>query len=779
MNRAYLSLLLIAALATPAGAAEPKMRAGRTGPPGAGARTRRPQGPVLPGPREKGGVQLPVLVRLGDMLLASGQVSRAIDFYDQFRFNFDNEPLFWRRFAALYEHAGDLERALACVEHVSRLEVNVIDDAIKEAELLWRLQRPTAALGRLTQAKQLADENDTRYWQLLYELAWAEEREPLAIESLQVLWRSKRTSALARDLCSLLGRNGEYARGAQTALQAVEENPNPILLLQGMQLAVEGRQLPAADALMKHASENQSLYREHAEYFLARALFSTLHDRSRDANRDFAQALARDPQLEEACPAWLEASVTLEHRSMAQAALDRCGDPESRRPSSWDLLADVYAMLGRGLQAAHWRTLARQQSAWPEPGPLADRPSDLSALEHELLDAIERDDKPAVRQAMARASAPFRLPYQVAALQAVDRPDEAWALLEGAGYADRNSTPASREEALLVKKALRMRSDWLSGAWAKADAVALGSLRLLGQRAWIEQRFRPLYLGLEAGHTLLEFAPDAPFEFRSHELGLGAWARRRRTNSDSKLVVGGRLLGRTSVTPYARLQHAYRPEESSLQLELRAAVGDLPTYTGLLRVTALRDGVEGAGTWVLARMIELGAAAGASRFRLRDGRTLSTELTATAEVARRYELEYWNIRPRVFLSHNSRQNRTGLASIVQGIGGGEDTGGDEVVLQQLQLADYSSAGFGAAVGNDLGTEPQGRGPHLSFRYGISGWAAYVLPTLQQGYGFEAHLSVVFARRQELAAAAFLYGGWREAVYEPYGGVSLTYVARWF
>jgi tetratricopeptide (TPR) repeat protein len=773
----YLSLVLVAALATAAGATEPKLRAGRAARPGLGERGRRPPAIVLPAPREKGGVQLPVLVRLGDMLLASGQVSRAINFYDQFRFNFDSEPLYWRRFAALYEHAGDLERALACLEHVSRLDVNVVDDAIKESELLWRLQRPKAALTRLRDAKPLADENDTRYWQLLFELAWAEEREPLAIESLEMLWRSKRTSTLARDLCSLLGRNGEYAKGAQTALEAVEERPNPILLLMGMRLAVEGRRQQAADALIQHASARESYYRNHAEYFLARALYATLRDRSRDANRDFSQALTMDPQLEDVCPLWLEASVTLEHRSMAEAALERCGDSESRRPASWDVLADVYSMLGRRLQAEHWRTLARQQSSWAEPGPLADRPTDLSTLEHELLDAIERDDKPSVQQAMIRAGAPFRLSYQVAALQAVNRPDEAWALLESGGYADRNSTPASREEASLVKKALRMRSDWLSGAWAKAEAVSLGSLRVLGQRVWVEQRFRPVYVGLEAGHNFLEFAPDAPFQFSSHELELGLWARRRRTNTDSKLVAGGRLLGRNSFSPYARLQHSYHPAESRLHLELRGFLGDPPVYTGLLRATALRDGVEVVGGWALPRQFAATASVGASRFVLRDRRMLSSELTATAELARRFEMEYWSLRPRIFLSQNTRRNRTGLASIVQGLGG--DTGGDELALQQVQLGDYSSAGFGAAVGNDLGAPPQGRGPHLSFRYGISGWAAYVLPTLQQGYGFEAHLSVVFARRQELAAAGFLYGGWREAIAEPYGGVSLTYVARWF
>jgi tetratricopeptide (TPR) repeat protein len=730
-------------------------------------------------------IKLPILVRMGDLLLASGQVRRAINFYDRFRFNFDAEPLFWRRFAALYEQAGDLERALACLEHVSRLEINVLDDGLKEAELLWRLQRPSAAIDRLLELKPQAEDGDSRYWQLLYDLAWAEEREALAVESLQVLWRGQRSPARARDLCHLLAKLGEYERGARTALLTIEQRPHAGLLLLGMRLAVEGRRHDLADALLEQGERKPEIYRRHPEFFLARAAHASLRDRASQANRDFEQAAAMSASLEEVCPAWLEASVALEDRVMAEAALARCRAEEARRPSSWDLLADVYAMLGAGRQAEEWRVRAREQSGWADPAAMADRPLTLSDLENELLDAIERDDKPGVASAMARSGSPFRLPYQVAALQALDRPDEAWVLLEEAGFAARDVAPASREEAVLVKKALRMRGDWLSGAWLRSEAVSLGLLRAYGVRGWIEQRFRPAYVGLEAGHTFLSFQPEAEFQFRSQELEVGAWVRRRQTSTDVRLKGGVRLLGRGEVAPYGRLGYQYHPGHLPLHLELRAYLGELPVYTALLRAAAVRDGGEVVAGWVLPRKLEVSAALGASRFSLRDRRLLSTELALQGELARRFELEYWSVRPRLFLSHNGRRNQPGLSGIVRrpaepGSDAVMDAApDDEAALRQVQLGDYSSAGLGFSIGNDFGTEPQGRGPRRSYRYSLSGWAAYVLPSLQQGYGIEAHFGFVFARRQELAASAFIYGGWREAVAERYGGASLSYVARWF
>ena len=760
--------------ATAAAEAAPKSRAGRSA--RTGGTPRAPEAAAAAGRTPAnlpGEIKLPILVRLGDVLLASGQVGRAIDFYDRFRFNFDSEPLFWRRFAALYEQAGDLERSLACLEHVSRLEINVFEDGMKEAELLWRLARPGAALARLVGLKPQAEEGDTRFWQLLFDLAWVEEREALAIESLQVLWRSKRTPALARDLCHMMAKLGEYEKGARIALEAIEQRPDATVLLLGMRLAVEGRREALADALMEQADLQIEAYRERPEFFLARALFASFQDQSGEANRDFAQAAALRPRLQEACPAWLEASVALEDRVMAEAALARCGPEESRQPASWDLLADVYAMLGGVRQAAHWRALAREQSGWADPAAMADCPAGLSPLEHQLLDAIERDDRPGVTTTMLKAPGPFRLPYQVAALQALDCPDEAWVLLEGAGFAARDITPVTREEAVLVKKALRMRSDWLSGGWARTEAVALGSLRYYGVRAWAEQRFRPVYVGVEAGHTFLQFAPDAEFSFRSHELEVGAWLRRRRTNTDTKLRGGVRFLGRGELGPYARLTHQYRPGQSPLHLELRAWVGDLPVYTGLLRAMGVRDGGEILGGWMFPHQLEASASIGVSRFSLRDRRLLSTELALYGELARRFEMEYWSLRPRLFVSHNGRRNQPGVSGVVQ------VDGSDEAALRQVQLGDYSSAGAGVSVGNDFGTEPQGRAPRRSYRYSLSAWAAYVLPSLQQGYGIEAHFGFVFARRQELAASAFLYGGWREAVAEQYGGLSLSYVARWF
>ena len=68
---------------------------------------------------------------------------------DSFRFNFAEKPEYWVRLARLYEQINQLERALACHEQLARRQAMSLDDTIRQAQLLWRLQRPDARAGVL------------------------------------------------------------------------------------------------------------------------------------------------------------------------------------------------------------------------------------------------------------------------------------------------------------------------------------------------------------------------------------------------------------------------------------------------------------------------------------------------------------------------------------------------------------------------------------------------------------------------------------------------------
>ena len=735
-------------------------------------------------------IELPELVRLGDLFLASGRTGRAIDFYNRFRFNFQREPLFWRRFAALYEHAGDLERALSCLEHVTHLEGTVLADVVKESELKWRLQRPGAALARLVGSKEQAEAGDLAYWELLYSLAWEEEQELLALEALRMRWRAAPTPEIARDLCHLLAETGGYDEAAKVALEAlqlpprpaavalshaamevdVEPAPQPALLLLGTKVALEGGRIDRARALIREATRRAERYRRHPEYFLARALTAAAAERAREANREFEQALVMKPDLDGGCPAWLDAAVTLEDRAMADSALLHCEERERRRPASWDLLADVYHLVGRPAEAARWRALARTRAGWGEP---LSPPAGTSTAEMTLLEAVERDDRDAVSTLLASHHSALSLTGKVAALQTLDRADEAWGLLEDSGLTGADRLPSTPTEAALIKKARRMRGDRLSGAWALGEARAIGDLRMEGARAWVEQRLSPVYLGIEGEATRLHGPETLPVWPRARESKLALSVRLRDASRETRIMLGARFLPGLKPVPHGRLTFNSVTVDRRFRLTLQAFLAELPTYTALLRTSALQDGGAIGATWLLAQDVEVNGLLMANFFSTRDRQTLGGEMELSTEAARRFDLPTMIVRPRVFANRSFRRSRARLPDSILPILSSDDD------RRQLQLADFASLGLGVGLGNDLGRETLARGAHPSLRYNLSAFGAYVWPYLRPGYGVEANLGLVFARHQEIATTAFMYSGWREALGDTYAGLSLTYAVRWY
>ena len=470
---------------------------------------------------------------------------------------------------------------------------------------------------------------------------------------------------------------------------------------------------------------------------------------------------------------------------MAESALDRCRAEEARRPSSWDLLADVYAMLGAGRQAEQWRAQAREQSGWADPAAMADRPLTLSTLENQLLDAIERDDKPAVqtRDGPGLRALPAALPGGGAAgagsprrgLGAargggLRRPRRRAHLARGGGAGQEGPAHAQR----LAERGLGPERGGLAGAAAV----------LRGARAWVEQRFRPLYLGLEAGHTFLPFAPEAQFQFRSQELEVGAWLRRRRTSSDTRLKGGVRFLGRRRAEP---LRPPDPPVPAGAACRCTSSCG--PSWAScrctrrLLRAAAVRDGGEverrlalpaagwrpsahGGGQPLLAaRSAPAVDRAGAVR---RAGPPLRARIleraAAPVRLAQRPPQPARGVgggrparAPRATPTPPRTKRPCGRSSWVTILAPASGP--------RSATTSESSRKAGARAARIVTVSRAGR--------------RTCCPRLQQGYGIEAHFGFVFARRQELAASAFLYGGWREAVAERYGGASLSYVARWF
>jgi tetratricopeptide (TPR) repeat protein len=707
------------------------------------------------------------LVHTGDLLVASGQIDKAIDFYNDFRFNFAQNVVFWRRFARLYEQKGDLERSLGCLDHLPRLEGTELADVVRQAELLWRLRRPEAALARLVGSKEQARAEDSTFWKLLYDLAWNQEQDYLALEALRHLWTAERDPAVALDLFNLVQRSGNYDEASEVVIAALPGPPAPQLLLNGVRFAIEGRRFAAAGTMIERA-ENRDGYARYAEFYLARGLLALETDRPLEADRDFARAVAIDPEAG-GCPAWLEAGVLTESLAIAEHAIARCQEREARRPGSWDLLADVYRVVGQPLLATSFRARARERASWPEP---REYPRETPPAEMDLQEAMDRGDKPAVARLLAAHGATVSSATRITALETLDRHDEAWAELERGGYTRGDVTPRSTEEAVLIRRAHWLKDDHLSGTWVSTQASRVGALGLYGVRLRAEQRWRWLYAGIDVTQARITLPEPRLLAAGRDEVGLGVTLRRRWARDESKLAGGARFTP-TGWMPQALLSHATSWFDAQLSAQAELYLGRLPISTGALRTNALLDGVDVTATYLFPSRIEVRVSADGGRLAARDRALIGYQADLVGEAAQRWSWRLLTLRPRLFVEQSLRHNEPYLpSSVLPAILRGADP-------EALWLDGYTATGVGLALGNSLGQELDGRGPHPGLRYSLQGTASYAFPSYTRGFGAEASLSAVFARHQEVGAAGFFYSGFNKQIGERNAGLSLTYVARWF
>jgi tetratricopeptide (TPR) repeat protein len=707
------------------------------------------------------------LVHAGDLLVSSGQLDKAIEFYNDFRFNFAQSVVFWRRFARLYEQKGDLESALGCLDHLPRLEGTELSDVVRQAELLWRLRRPEAALARMMGSKEQATAQDATFWRLLYDLAWNQEQDFVALEALRKLWAAERDPVVALDLFNLVERTGNYDEAGTVALAALEGPANPRLLLNAVRFAIEGRRWTAAREMLARA-EKRPAYGKFAEFFLARGLLELETDQHLLADRDFERAVAIDPDVG-ACAAWLEAGVLTESLTIAHRALSHCEEREAHRPASWDLLADVHRVVGQPLLASAFRAQARERSTWPEP---REYPRDTPKVEMELQEAMDRGDKPAVARLLTEHAASVGATTRITALETLDRHDEAWAELEHGGFTRSDATPRTSEEAILLRRAHWLKDDHLSGAWLSSGASSVGDLGLYGFRLRAEQRWRWLYAGVDLSQSRITLPQARLLAQGRDEIGLGLTLRRRWGRDETKLLGAARFTP-TGWIPQGQLTHATSWFETRLSADAELYLGRLPITTGALRTNALVDGMALSATYLFPHRIEARATADAGRLAARDRALIGYQADFVAEAAQRWAWRLITLRPRVFVEQSLRRNEPYLpTSILPAILRGGDP-------EAFWLHGYTATGVGLAIGNSLGQELDGRGPHLALRYSLQGTASLALPSQTRGFGLEGTLGAVFARHQEVGLAGFFYSGFDKRIGERNAGLSLTYVARWF
>jgi hypothetical protein len=188
----------------------------------------------------------------------------------------------------------------------------------------------------------------------------------------------------------------------------------------------------------------------------------------------------------------------------------------------------------------------------------------------------------------------------------------------------------------------------------------------------------------------------------------------------------------------------------------------------------VRDGFDSDVTVVLGRRFEIVAGTSWSRFSTRNRYLLTTEVDGRGEMAFRLPVGSAYIRPRVDAFHNWAPPVTGgnppdLRPYLTQMENAED----------LLSLEYSTAGVGLTIGSTHADVGEARGPHVSLRYHLDGWAGHMWPARKPSYTVTAGLGLVFAQHQELAVSGFYYTDLRSTAGERYSGATLNYTFRWF
>jgi tetratricopeptide (TPR) repeat protein len=720
---------------------------------------------------DKGGsgdFDLPELIALADALEAKGLPERAIKHMDDFRFNFADRPEYWVRIARLYENSFELEQALACLEQLNRLKAMTLDDAIRQAKLLWRLLRPEAALTRLISLRGQARETETEYWRLVGELAWRVENDLLAAEAYAILWKNNKSPEICENYFRSLDSLGRSEEAINIAEEGYTRFGQSNFLVAAADIAVREGMLERAKGLFAKAGGKEKQFELETRFWFQRALLAFGEERPSEAERDLQRVLAIDPGSEEAHVEWLTLAVHVQDRGMAARALRSWGRAADTNVEVWGLLADAYTLLQDEPRAAQYRKRAREERARQRLA--SGRP--MTPEEH-MEEAIEIKDKVAIQTSLRLYGNTLSLPMRVGALRELGRDEDAWDLINAAGL---TSGKRSSEDALSLAADIRdLREGYLDGAWAWGGYRGLGELTERNVGARFELRFGNFFVGAEGSVDKLTVKAE-----RANLLQNG--------DDEQRAFFNGRLkerFGETGLKAGAEfVPEGYRPHvELSQRLNLNndhfefhivGVYGEVPSHSALLRMAGIRDGVDADFNVVVAGPLEIGGYANYGRLVTRYNEKLTVETGGHLEMGFRLPFKTAFVRPRIDASGNTAPPlETDIPSyLVPLLSHMEDP-------EDILSLKYATAGIGLTLGSTHADVGEALGPHVSMRYHLDGWAGYVWPSERPSYAADGALGLVFARHQELSLHGFYYSDFRNAAGESFWGGSVNYTLRWF
>ncbi len=257
----------------------------------------------------------------------------------------------WELLVRAREQGGHLAQALALLERIERQFGPSAELTVAQAELLWRLERPSEALARLRGRADAAAPPDSAaaFWQLYGDLAWLEEAQADALRAQQALFRIGALDANGFERLLLLLRDtGNVPAIVPTARASWERVHDPRLLLLAADAMAQADRLEDAAALLALGGrDGASGLGDYALYWLLRGEILRREGQAARAREAFQRALALEPRSAPARLALLTLAIGEGDAEMLAQTLARFRDDAEEDPALAAGVALGFDRLGR------------------------------------------------------------------------------------------------------------------------------------------------------------------------------------------------------------------------------------------------------------------------------------------------------------------------------------------------------------------------------------------------------------------------------------------------
>src|SRR5205814_2318986 len=203
----------------------------------------------------------------------------------------------WEALASAQERRREFAAALGTRLEIARRFGRSVVNSVAAAKLQWALGRRGEALAELQRFVDSASPNSSEYWEVLAEIAWQEEADPIALRAYQALWESGHIDvAGAERLLMLTRESGRPDDLIQIGRLGWSRMRQPRLLLLAMDEAARTGRWPQVERMAAEAAASGDDFASLPAYWMLRARADERAGRIPEAIGAYRRALAGDPK---------------------------------------------------------------------------------------------------------------------------------------------------------------------------------------------------------------------------------------------------------------------------------------------------------------------------------------------------------------------------------------------------------------------------------------------------------------------------------------------------